>query len=52
MFTSIYNDELKRLSKEYGEKAKGMISLSTIEKDLGRNSNQQSNVGNSIDYSI
>ena len=51
-FTSIYNDELKRLSKEYGEKAKGMISLSTIEKDLGRNSNQQSNVGNSIDYSI
>ena len=29
-FTSIYNDELSRLNKEYGEKARGNISYQKI----------------------
>lgn len=30
VFTSIYNDELARLKKEYGENAKGTISYQQI----------------------
>ena len=34
-FTAIYNDELKRLSSKYGEKAKGTVSLKQIHEDIG-----------------
>ena len=33
-FTAIYNDELKRLSAQYGDNAYGKISLSKINADL------------------
>ncbi len=33
-FTSIYNDELKRLQSEYGKEAKGNISMKQIHDDL------------------
>lgn len=51
-FTTIYNDELKRLSNEYGEKSKGMISLKTIEDDLGKKCKKQNDVGANIDYLV
>lgn len=51
-FTSIYNDELKRLSTEYGEKSKGMISLKTIKEDLDQKGTKQNDIGTNIDYSI
>ena len=34
VFTSIYNDELARLKKEYGENAKGTVSYQQIQSDL------------------
>lgn len=34
LFTSIYNDEIKRLQKEYGENAKGTVSYQQIQSDL------------------
>ena len=34
-FTSIYNDELKRLSDKYGEKSMGKVSLKQIHEDIG-----------------
>ena len=33
-FTSIYNDEIKRLKGVYGENAKGTVSFQQIQKDL------------------
>ena len=54
-FYSIYNDELKRLNDEYGENARGKISVKQIAQDSGEltGSNPlQNGVGNSVDYSI
>lgn len=36
-FTSIYNNELARLKKEYGETAKGRTSYSKIKQDISTN---------------
>ena len=50
-FTSIYNDELKRLYDTYGEKNVGKISLEQINKDCGK----QNSIKNSdihVDYTI
>lgn len=53
LFTSIYNEELARLKKEYGENAKGGISYSKIAEDASSKAKEsQSNTGNTIDYSI
>ncbi len=55
-FTAIYNDELKRLTDEYGEQNKGKISLKQISQDMGGptgdNNTLQKEIGNSIDYFI
>lgn len=56
LFTSIYNDELVRLKKEYGENAKGAVSYQQIESDLSANGNAKSiaqkKVGSSLDLQI
>lgn len=53
LFTSIYNEELARLKKEYGENAKGSISYSKITEDASSKTKEsKSNIGNTIDYSI
>lgn len=54
-FYSIFNDELKRLNDEYGENARGKISMKQIAQDSGEltGSNPlQNGIGNSVDYSI
>ncbi len=53
-FTSIYNDELARLKKEYGENAKGTISYQQIQSDLATNTKVSSAIhsGNTVDYTI
>jgi len=45
-FTSIYNNELSRLKKEYGEAYKGRISYNKIKQNTTANST------NNIDYSV
>ena len=56
LFTSIYNDELARLKKEYGENAKGTVSYQQIESDLSANGSAKStaekSVGSSLDLQI
>ena len=53
-FNSIYNDELKRLTKEYGEKAKGTVSLKQIHDDLGASAkaNSTTGAGGTIDITV
>ena len=53
-FTSIYNDELKRLSNEYGEKARGTVSLKQIHDDLGASAKTNSTAGSggTIDITV
>lgn len=56
VFTSIYNDELARLKKEYGQNAKGNISYQQIQSDLSAKKNIKSTVekgvGSSVDYTV
>ncbi len=54
MFTSIYNDELARLKKEYGENAKGTISYQQIQSDLaaGTKAASVTGVGSTVDYMV
>ena len=54
-FTAIYNDELKRLSNEYGEKAKGNISYKQIMSDIessGASPKVDSPSGGTIDITV
>ena len=54
-FYSIYNDELKRLNNEYGENARGTVSMNQISKDLGDPKEahiSQNSIGETVDYSI
>lgn len=54
-FYSIYNDELKRLNNEYGENARGTVSMNQISKDLGNPKEAhifQNSIGETVDYSI
>lgn len=51
-FTSIYNDEIARLKKEYGENAKGTISYRQIQNDLSNSGKSTSATGNTVDYSV
>lgn len=50
----IYNDELKRLSNEYGEKARGTVSLKQIHDDLGASAKTNSTAGSggTIDITV
>lgn len=52
IFTAIYNEENARLRKEYGENAKGTVSLQQIHADLNIKENTPSpdGVGGVIDY--
>ncbi len=52
MFTSIYNDELARLKREYGENAKGTVSYQQIQSDLaeGTKTSCAAGVGSVVDY--
>ena len=50
-FTSIYNDELKRLSERYGEKQYGNVSLNQIHNDMGTKKDSGS-TGTYVDYTI
>lgn len=56
LFTSIYNDDIAQLKKEYGENAKGTISYNQIQSDLSANASAKSTVekgiGSSVDYTI
>lgn len=52
LFTSIYNDELSRLSEEYGDKARGNISYQKIQSDLAGAGCIAPEMGKTIDYSI
>lgn len=54
MFTSIYNDELARLKKEYGENAKGTVSYQQIQSDLaaGTKAPSAAGVGDTVDYTV
>lgn len=51
-FTSIYNGELARLKKEYGEYAKGTVSYQKIQSDLVSNAKSTSaaDIGRAVDY--
>lgn len=49
-FTSIYNDELKRLSDKYGEKSMGKVSLKQIHDDIGVT--QGSSDETHVDYKV
>lgn len=51
-FTSIYNSEIVRLKKEYGEYAKGTVSYQKIQSDLAADAKSVSaaGIGSSIDY--
>ena len=51
VFTSIYNDELARLKKEYGENAKGTVSYQQIQSDLAAGKKAPSS-GSSLDIQI
>lgn len=53
-FTSIYNDELTRLKKEYGEHARGTLSFQQIQSDLATGTKEASaaGVGSMVDYTI
>lgn len=51
VFTSIYNDELARLKKEYGENAKGTVSYQQIQSDLAVSMKAPSS-GSSLDIQI
>ena len=53
-FTSIYNDELARLKKEYGENAKGTVSNQQIQSDstAGIKAPSAAGVGGTVDYTI
>lgn len=52
--TVTYNDELKRLTKEYGEKTKGTVSLKQIHDDLGASAkaNSTTGAGGTIDITV
>ncbi len=56
LFTSIYNDELVRLKKEYGENAKGTISYRQIKSDLSDTisikSIAEKSIGSSLDLQV
>lgn len=51
-FTSIYNGEIARLKKEYGEYAKGTVSYQKIQSDLAADAKSvtAAGIGSSIDY--
>lgn len=54
-FYAIYNDELKRLNKEYGEQSRGQVSMEQINADLSGQSKQGASVetiGSNIDYIV
>ena len=53
-FTSIYNDELARLKKEYGESAKGTVSYQQIQSDVAAGVKKASaeSVGSTVDYTV
>ena len=51
VFTSIYNDELARLKKEYGENAKGTVSYQQIQSDLAAGTRASSS-GSSLDIQV
>lgn len=55
-FTSIYNEELARLRKEYGENAKGTVSYQQIKSDLAMGgsvtSAAEKGIGDSLDLQI
>lgn len=52
LFTSIYNDELARLSKEYGQK--GSVSYQQIQSDLSASAKSvdEKGIGSAVDYTI
>lgn len=54
VFTSIYNDELKRLKEEYGQNAKGNVPYQQIQSDLavGMETAFGANVGGTVDYTV
>ena len=54
LFTSIYNDEIARLKKEYGENAKGTISYNQIQSDLSANAKftTEKGIGSTVDCTI
>lgn len=54
LFTSIYNDELARLKKEYGENAKGTISYRQIQSDqaAGTKAASLAGAGSAFDYTV
>lgn len=53
VFTSIYNDELARLKKEYGENAKGTISYQQIQSDISTSTKMSAkSSGNTVDYMV
>ena len=53
-FTSIYNDELARLKKKYGENVKGSISYKQIKYDLGIEvkAASRTGAGSAVDYVV
>lgn len=53
-FTSIYNDELAHLQKEYGENARGNVSYQQIQSDLsaGTKAVSEKGIGNTVDYTV
>ena len=51
VFTSIYNDELARLKKEYGENAKGTVSYQQIQSDLAAGKKESSS-GSTLDIQV
>ena len=51
VFTSIYNDELARLKKEYGKNAKGTVSYHQIQSDLAAGTKAPSS-GSTLDIQI
>ncbi len=51
VFTSIYNDELAHLKKEYGENAKGTVSYQQIQSDLAAGKKESSS-GSTLDIQV
>ena len=52
VFTSIYNEELARLKKEYGENAKGTVSYQQIQSDLAAGTKAPSSSGSMLNMRI
>jgi len=53
VFTSIYNDEIARLKKEYGENAKETVSYQQIQSDLTSGTKALvAGIGSTVDYMV